>query len=106
MRSLQNFFSHCDGASELSVVDKQLFKRESSKYWKVAVPQIRSVPPEAENGSYQLSCGSFGRGKSTLLSDTGNLAFNSYVSYWTNSYGDGSWIGASPSFDYVEIPIN
>lgn len=97
------FFSHCnDGDSELSVVDKQLSKRGSSKYWKVAVPQQRTMSQAPERGRCTISCGSFDRG-SISSDDASSLdfEFNSYVSYWANSYGDGSWISVSPSFDVM-----
>lgn len=67
------------------------------------MPQLRISPPETEPGGYDLFCGSFDRDKINFDGGIGNLTFNSYVSYWANSYADGSWIGASPPFDYVNI---
>ncbi|UKZ66940.1 uncharacterized protein TrAtP1_008105 [Trichoderma atroviride] len=49
------FLSHCIGSNTLSVVDKQLSKGGSSKYWKAAVPQNRTLPRETKlgrNGSW------------------------------------------------------
>lgn len=90
------FLSHSYGYSEFSIVDQQLCKRGSSKYWKLAVPQKRSLPPMTERGRYRLSCGSFHRASGEFNNDTTNINFISHVSYWANSYGDGSWIGVSP----------
>lgn len=95
------FLSHSYGYSELSVVDKQLFKRGSSRYWKVEVPQTRTMTQAPERGSYKRSCGSFIRGGKSVLDDASSrqLAFSSFVSYWANSYGNGSWIGVSAPFE-------
>ncbi|KAK1248167.1 hypothetical protein MKX08_006387 [Trichoderma sp. CBMAI-0020] len=84
------FLSHCIGRNKLSVVDKQLFKRGSSKYWKIAVPQKRTLP-RVMLGSHELSCGSFFRARGTLAG-LPHLSFENYVSFWANSHGNGSWI--------------
>jgi hypothetical protein len=97
------FLSHCDDKYELSIVDKQMFKKGGSKYWKVAVPQQRDVPRASKGGDYQLLCGSMDRCTIDLKETTPCYTFDSYVSYWGNSYGDSSWIGASPSFGYIKI---
>ncbi|KAL7923198.1 hypothetical protein ACQKWADRAFT_312306 [Trichoderma austrokoningii] len=86
------FLCHSWGYSELSVVDQQLFRRGSSRYWQVAVPQTRTLPEATENGSYELSCGSFSRSSGTLEDGFDDFNFDSYVSYWANSYENGSWI--------------
>ncbi|KAM0511558.1 hypothetical protein ACHAPE_009708 [Trichoderma viride] len=91
------FLFHSKGYGELSVVDKQLSKRGRSKYWKVAVPQMRSLPqtglpPATERGSYQVACGSFVRDTDEFKDHTIEFNFDSHVSYWANSYGHGSWI--------------
>lgn len=89
------FLSHFEGNTELHVRDRQLFKRGSSKYWKVAVPQIRSLPQSrvTERGAFWLSCGSVDRAVGIFDDRSRIIAFHSYVSYWSNSYGNGSWIG-------------
>lgn len=97
------FLSHCEGGNELSIVDKQMFKKGSSKYWKVAVPQVRGVPRGPKRGSYRLLSGSMDRCTLEMNYRVTRVSFNNYVSYWANSYGDGSWIGTSPSFDYIKI---
>jgi hypothetical protein len=97
------FLSHCHGFYDLSIVDKQLFKRGSSKYWKVAVPQLRSLFQTPERGTYNILCGSFHRGSGPSVNTNDWVVnFNSYVSYWANSYEDGSWIGVSPDLDDVK----
>ncbi|KAM0261327.1 hypothetical protein ACHAQJ_002358 [Trichoderma viride] len=89
------FLAHC-GDMELSIVNKQLRKQGSSKYWKVAVPR-RCVLPEKFRGTcegrYELQCGAFSRGVGVLSERSDRFAFSSFVSYWAKSYEGGSWRG-------------
>lgn len=100
------FLAHCNGSGELSVVNKQLFKQGSTKYWKVAVPQTRSLS-RGINGTYRLVCGSFNRNSGMLEEGyTGHtLHFNSYVSYWASSHEAQSWTGVWPSGDDTKIYV-
>lgn len=86
------FLSHCEGTNELSIVDKQMFKKGGLKYWKVAVPQVRDVSRAPKGGSYRLLCGFMDRSTHELNENVTRVSYYNYVSYWANSYGDGSWI--------------
>ncbi|KAL6898784.1 hypothetical protein GGI43DRAFT_68414 [Trichoderma evansii] len=87
------FLAHCVMEGELSVVNKQMFKQGSSKYWKVAVPQRRLFPRRMDPGLYHTFCGSFYRGAFNVRSSTNDRTkyFDSYVSYWASSHGVDSW---------------
>lgn len=74
--------SHCNRLNEFSVVNKQLFKQGGSKYWKVAVPQLRRYPQAMmDSGGYDVFCGSFSRDTKKVEKGDVSIGFNSYVSY-------------------------
>lgn len=87
------FLAHCEEFSDLSVVDRSCAKRGSSTYWKVRVPQKRSLP-EGFGGPYgacYLESGTFDRGGLILTEDISYFSFQSVVSYWGKAHEDGSW---------------
>lgn len=86
------FLAHCNHYIDLRVVDRTGAKLGTSTYWKVPVPQRRSVPAGFW-GHHQLTSGDSYRGDVMLRGNTTSVDFYSPVSYWGRTSGTGSWTG-------------
>jgi hypothetical protein len=93
------FLAHCDETLQLSIMSKQLFKQGSSTYWKVFVPQKRSLPqvfqesPEHRRAA-RISCGAFRRPKRMVAKGDDHFSFHGLVSCWAKTHEVGSWTSA------------
>lgn len=89
------FYAHGRETLDLNIVDEST-NVQHGRYWRVPVPQIRWLPPDANQrkGLWYIESGFFDREQVYISETCGTrIDFESQVSFWATQYGPGSWTG-------------
>lgn len=97
------FLGHCDEWTDVNVIDRACYKKNSSVYWRVAVPQTRwleldklKAQYESEwEGLWDIEVGIANRWTPEIKAITRSIRFRSLVSYWGTKNQEG-WTGKLP----------
>lgn len=89
------FLAHCDEFSNIFVVDSACATNVNS-YWRVQVPQARSIPKDFDRSPdiWYMESGNYDRKSVVVSQNTKTLFFYSQVSCWISKHDQYSWTGS------------